>query len=175
MRIKLLRHHLLLYTLLLVLIQMEFANLPSLVNVPLLQNPFLTSLSQAFAGNVYVSGIIMLLLNVGTSFLMQDIMPIAQKIFSNIWIRRLVFFAIFFTATRDLSASILLTLVFILIVDVFLNEQSAYYLLPNEYRTTNSEPFTNRGTTRVISERERFENFQQQAVQWERLRKLGDN
>ena len=107
----------------------------SLLHLPLLQHPFLASLSQAFAGNVYISGLVMILLNVGTSFLMQDMMPLAQRVFANVWVRRLVFFAIFFTATRDLVASVLLTVAFTLLVDVFLNEQSAYYLLPDEYRT----------------------------------------
>ena len=107
----------------------------SLLHLPLLQHPFLASLSQAFAGNVYISGLVMILLNVGTSFLMQDMMPLAQRVFANVWVRRLVFFAIFFTATRDLIASVLLTVAFTLLVDVFLNEQSAYYLLPDEYRT----------------------------------------
>jgi len=107
----------------------------SLLHLPLLQHPFLASLSQAFAGNVYISGLVMILLNVGTSFLMQDMMPLAQRVFANVWVRRLVFFAIFFTATRDLVASVLMTVAFTLLVDVFLNEQSAYYLLPDEYRT----------------------------------------
>ena len=107
----------------------------SLLHLPLLQHPFLASLSQAFAGNVYISGLVMILLNVGTSFLMQDMMPLAQRVFANVWVRRLVFFAIFFTATRDLVASVLLTVAFTLLVDVFLNERSAYYLLPDEYRT----------------------------------------
>ena len=111
----------------------------SLLHLPLLQHPFLASLSQAFAGNVYISGLVMILLNVGTSFLMQDMMPLAQRVFANVWVRRLVFFAIFFTATRDLVASVLLTVAFTLIVDVFLNEQSAYYLLPDEYRTPARE------------------------------------
>jgi hypothetical protein len=107
----------------------------SLLHLPLLQHPFLASLSQAFAGNVYISGLVMILLNVGTSFLMQDMMPLAQRVFANVWVRRLVFFAIFFTATRDLVASVLLTVAFTLLVDMFLNERSAYYLLPDEYRT----------------------------------------
>ena len=110
----------------------------SLLHFPLFQHPFLASLSQAFAGNVYISGLVMILLNVGTSFLMQDMMPLAQRVFANVWVRRLVFFAIFFTATRDLVASVLLTVAFTLLVDVFLNERSAYYLLPDKYRTMGS-------------------------------------
>ena len=176
----------------------------SLLHLPLLQHPFLASLSQAFAGNVYISGLVMILLNVGTSFLMQDMMPLAQRVFANVWVRRLVFFAIFFTATRDLVASILLTVAFTLLVDVFLNEQSAYYLLPDEYRTpaasgaveaaastvdaaaqqdearaTARETFANPGgpAARVQQQQQRgggFAAFQQRAAQWDRLRRYGE-
>lgn len=94
----------------------------------------LTTLSQAFSSNVYVSALVMILLNVGTSYLMQDLMPIAHRIFSVVWVRRLVFFAIFFTATRDLKVSVLLMVVFTLLVDIFLNEDSDYCLIPYEHR-----------------------------------------
>ena len=100
----------------------------------------INALSQLFSSNVYVSGIIMLLLNVGTSYLMQDLMPIAHRIFSSYWVRRLVFFAIFFTATRDLRVSILMTILFTLLVDLFLNEESEYCLIPYENRTTKHLP-----------------------------------
>jgi hypothetical protein len=173
----------------------------SLLNLPLLQHPFLASLSQAFAGNVYISGLVMILLNVGTSFLMQDMMPLAQRVFANVWVRRLVFFAIFFTATRDLVASVLLTVAFTLLVDVFLNEQSAYYLLPDEYRTpaasgavgggdavgaaastvdaraTARETFANPGGPAAHVQMQQrgggFAAFQQRAAQWDRLRRYG--
>ena len=153
-------------------------------------------------GNVYISGLVMILLNVGTSFLMQDMMPLAQRVFANVWVRRLVFFAIFFTATRDLVASVLLTVAFTLLVDVFLNEQSAYYLLPDEYRTpaasgaveaaastvdaaaqqdearaTARETFANPGSpTAHVQVQQRgggFAAFQQRAAQWDRLRRYG--
>lgn len=94
----------------------------------------ITTLSQAFSSNVYVSALVMILMNVGTSYLMQDLMPIAHRIFSVLWVRRLVFFAIFFTATRDLKVSILLMIVFTLLVDLFLNENSEYCLIPYEHR-----------------------------------------
>lgn len=94
----------------------------------------LSTLSHAFSSNMYVSGLVMILLNVGTSYLMQDLMPIAHRIFSVLWVRRLVFFAIFFTATRDLKVSVLLMIVFTLLVDIFLNEDSDYCLIPYEHR-----------------------------------------
>lgn len=101
----------------------------------------MTALSHAFSSNMYASALVMILLNVGTSFLMQDLMPVAQRIFSIVWVRRLVFFAIFFTATRDLKVSILLMIVFTLLVDVFLNEGSMYCLIPYAQRlSTQTHP-----------------------------------
>lgn len=94
----------------------------------------INALSHAFSSNMYVSALVMILLNVGTSYLMQDLMPIAHRIFSFVWVRRLVFFAIFFTATRDLKVSLLLMILFTLLVDIFLNENSEYCLIPYEYR-----------------------------------------
>ncbi len=100
----------------------------------LLDTSVITPVAQAFSANIYVSGIVMVLLNVGTSYLMQDLMPIANRMFAFVWVRRLVFFAIFFTATRDLRVSVLLTIMFTLLVDVFLNEDSDYCLIPYEWR-----------------------------------------
>lgn len=96
--------------------------------------------TQAFSSNVYVSGLIMILLNAGSSYLMQDLTPITHRIFSSVWVRRLVFFAIFFTATRDLKVSIVLMIVFTLLVDLFLNEDSQFCLIPYEYRQKQSVP-----------------------------------
>lgn len=100
----------------------------------LLDTSVIAPVAQAFSANIYVSGIVMVLLNVGTSYLMQDLMPIANRMFAFVWVRRLVFFAIFFTATRDLRVSVLLTIMFTLLVDVFLNEDSDYCLIPYEWR-----------------------------------------
>ena len=157
----------------------------SFIHLPILQHPFLTSLSQAFAGNVYISGLIMILLNVGTSFLMQDMMPIAQRVFSNVWLRRLVFFAIFFTATRDLPASLLLTLAFILLVDVFLNKHSAYYLIPDDDESTESttssastdprESFNNPATPSRTTRGLGYGAFQQRVAQLNRLSRYNES
>tara|TARA_Y200000002_G_C22671173_1_gene660102 strand:- start:133 stop:495 length:363 start_codon:yes stop_codon:yes gene_type:complete len=115
----------------------------------------------------------MILLNVGSSFLMQDIMPVMGRFFQNIWIRRLVFFAIFFTATRNLLTSILLTLIFTLIIDLFLNEKSSFCMIPYEYRqntnqvegetsrnnNSNVEPFQNNSNSNIS----RFQRCSQNA------------
>lgn len=93
-----------------------------------------TPLAHAFSSSIYVNGLLMILLNTGTAYLMQDIMPLANRVFAVVWMRRLVFFAIFFTATRHLWISLLLTLLCTLLIDVLLNEKSAFCLLPYEWR-----------------------------------------
>jgi hypothetical protein len=98
----------------------------------------------------YVAGIIMLFLNAGTSFLMQDIGPVAHAVFQHKWTRRLVFFAIFFTATRNLYISIVLTLLFVLIVDGFMNPHSRYYLVPRSMATTTEREARFRRNVRVL-------------------------
>ena len=140
------------------------------------------ALSHAFSSNMYVSALVMILLNVGTSYLMQDLMPIAHRIFSFVWVRRLVFFAIFFTATRDLKVSLLLMILFTLLVDMFLNENSEYCLIPYEYRLPQPQ-MTNSQSQRPQPQQQlnvqqqqehfkhrtsltRFDRFKQNAERW---------
>jgi hypothetical protein len=100
---------------------------------------YLSVLTQLTGSSLYVNGIIMLFLNVGTAFLMQDITPAVQQFFQAKWARRLVFFAIFFTATRHLGTSILLTILSVLLLDFFLNPTSRLYILPRAERRQRRE------------------------------------
>ena len=83
----------------------------------------------------YGAGLLMLIVNVGTSLLMQDLIPVFAKIFSNFWIKRLLFFFIFFSATRDALVSLILTIITVCIVDFALNEKSTFCIIPNQFRT----------------------------------------
>ena len=90
------------------------------------------------ATNKYTAGIMMIMLNVGTTYLVQDIMPLANRLFQHRWARRIIFFVIFFTATRDVFCSLVLTLACTLLLDFFLNERSRYCLIPFGCRTLSS-------------------------------------
>ena len=83
----------------------------------------IAQMASSVAGNKYTAGIMMIMLNIGTSYLVQDIMPLANRLFQHRWARRIVFFVIFFTATRDLIASLILTIVCTLLLDFVLNER----------------------------------------------------
>ena len=121
-------------------------------------------LATSLASNKYTAGIMMILLNIGTSYLVQDIMPLANRLFQHRWARRIIFFVIFFTSTRDLFASVVLTLVCTLLLDFFLNENSRYCLIPFGCRSLDSDPPRREGfgdgrgsrDGRALSRRQRF-------------------
>jgi hypothetical protein len=84
--------------------------------------------------NKFMNGILVILVNIGTNYLMQDIVPVVNKIFRLFWIKRLVLLIIFYLATRDWIVSIILAVVFSLVVDVFLNEKSRYCVVPERFK-----------------------------------------
>ncbi len=77
----------------------------------------------------YVAGISMLLLNLGSRFLVMEISENQQQLFNNIIFRRLIIFTVFFVATKDIFVSMILTAVFIILVTGLFNENSKYCIL----------------------------------------------
>jgi hypothetical protein len=76
------------------------------------------------------AGIMVLLLNVGSRFVIEDISKTQQEWFSNQLMRRLVIFAICFMATKDIVVSITLTGGFIVFTHGILAEDSPLSVLP---------------------------------------------
>ena len=73
------------------------------------------------------SGVLMLLTNIGSKYLVLDMPTNVEKLFSSYSILRyLVIFAIFFMATRDIKISIVLSLLFFIVVYFFINEKSTF-------------------------------------------------
>ena len=64
----------------------------------------------------YFSGIIMILLNLGSKHIAMEVSPSQDNFMGNIIIRRLLIFTVVFTATRDVWTSIILTAAFIILV-----------------------------------------------------------
>jgi len=80
------------------------------------------------------SGIMMILLNIGAKYVSIDINPTQESFLSNVLVRRILIFTIVFTATRDIIVSLFLTLIFLVLIKFFLNEESKFCLLPKKYR-----------------------------------------
>lgn len=91
--------------------------------------------------NKVVWGISMLLLNIGTRYVIADLGKSHEYILTNQFVKKIVVLSMFFVATRDLLTSFLLTLGYILIVDGVLHEKKHFCLLPktilNKVNNTN--------------------------------------
>lgn len=91
--------------------------------------------------NNYFIGIMMILLNIGTKYLMQEFGQVIDFVFNIKFIRRIMLFTVFFVATRDIKVSIILTGFFIIFAMELLNEKSKNCILPNKWL----EKFKNNG------------------------------
>jgi putative Mn2+ efflux pump MntP len=73
--------------------------------------------------NKYFLGIVMILINIGARFIIEELSPNQREYINSKVFRRIIIFCAFFVATRDLLASITLTIIFILFIsDLFTNE-----------------------------------------------------
>ena len=83
--------------------------------------------------NKYFVGIIMILLNLGSKYISVELSQSQEKFLGSPIIRRLILFTVFFTATRDIWISFLLTAAFVILVSGIFNDDSFYCLIPKKY------------------------------------------
>ena len=78
----------------------------------------LTNLStiEKIATNKYFIGFVMITMNIGARFLIEELTPEQKKWINTQTFRRFIVFCAFFAATRDLLAAATLTIIFILFV-----------------------------------------------------------
>ena len=84
--------------------------------------------------NKYLAGIAMILFNIGSRYLIVDMNKNTEAFLKTKIMRRITLFSIFFVATRDLIASLILTAVFIVLTMNLFNEDSSYCILPNNFK-----------------------------------------
>ena len=66
--------------------------------------------------NKYTIGILMILINIGSRFIIDELTPNQKKFINKKYIRRIFIFCIFLMATKDILASITLTFIFIIFI-----------------------------------------------------------
>ena len=76
----------------------------------------------------YVSGIIMIMMNLGSKYISEELSETQDNIFENKIMRGILLFSIVFFATKDVKISVTLTSIYIIVVNGFLNEYSPFYL-----------------------------------------------
>lgn len=73
--------------------------------------------------NKYIIGLTMIMLNIGARFIIDELDDDLRKLISNKIVRRVVIFCSFFMATKDLFTAIVLTIVFVILInEVFAHE-----------------------------------------------------
>lgn len=85
----------------------------------------------------YFSGIMMLLLNVGSKHISKELSFLQDDFLNHKIIRRLLIFVVVFIATKDIKVSFLITLAFIIIITGFFHEESKYCILPKDELNKN--------------------------------------
>lgn len=80
-------------------------------------------------GNKYVAGIAMILFTIGSKYLKFDLDKNTKRILNNTVFKKLTIISIFYIGSRDILASIILTVIFIILTEGLLNENSKYCLL----------------------------------------------
>lgn len=73
--------------------------------------------------NKYFIGIAMILLNIGARFIIDELGDDIREIISDGFIRKVFIFCAFFMATRDVFTSVILTIVFVIIINEFLGTE----------------------------------------------------
>lgn len=72
----------------------------------------------------FISGCVMLMMNLGGKYISMDIPDGMNFFFSHPWIRKLTVLCIAFVATRNIKTALLISLLFILFSRFLMNEKS---------------------------------------------------
>ena len=67
--------------------------------------------------NKYMIGVTMIMLNIGARFIIDELDDDLRKMISNKIVRRVFIFCSFFMATKDLFTAIVLTIVFVILIN----------------------------------------------------------
>ena len=92
--------------------------------------------------NKYFIGLMMILVNIGSRFIIGELSDTQKKLINDKNLRRIFIFGVFFMATRDIVSSLILTIMFVLLVSELFNEESEISLLPKEDKVEDNKKDT---------------------------------
>lgn len=84
-----------------------------------------------------LAGVSMILMNLGSRYVMSDLGIVHNRILSSEIVKKIIVFAMFFVATRDILTAFMLTISYIFIVDGVLHEKRRFCIVPEKYRQTS--------------------------------------
>jgi hypothetical protein len=84
----------------------------------------------ALASNKMFIGFAMLMMNMGSRFVIMDIGKAHEALLTNPIVKKIVVFCMFFVATRDIMVAAILSFAFSVIVHGLLHEKSRFSMIP---------------------------------------------
>jgi hypothetical protein len=87
----------------------------------------------------FFAGVVMLIMNIGSKYIVVELSRTQESFMKYTLGRLLLIFSILWIGTRDIVISLLLTAVFILLVDYLFNENSRYCIIPEKYKELREE------------------------------------
>lgn len=93
--------------------------------------------------SAYFSGIIMIIMNIGSKYISIDLSKTQEQLLKNTLGRQVLLFSIAWMGTHDIYKSFITTAVFILLTDYLLNEKSKACILPKNIIALQNEIDTN--------------------------------
>lgn len=80
-----------------------------------------------------LSGVMLLLMNFGSRFVVGDLSHTQNAFLSSEFFKFIIIYAIFFVGTRDIFIAFAMALIYIILVDGILNEKRRFCIIPNKY------------------------------------------
>lgn len=86
----------------------------------------------------FFAGLVMIILNIGSRYITLKFSKTQESYLRMVLGRQILIFAVAWMGTRDIYLSLIVTLIFILLSDFALNENSNFCLLPETFKTISS-------------------------------------
>ena len=102
--------------------------------------------------NKYLIGIVMVIINLGARFIVNELNEEQKKLINSKYLRRIVIFLVIFMATRDIVISLVLTVVVILVIFEFFNEDSEYSLVPKKEKVKKDDMDKDQKIDKIIED-----------------------
>jgi hypothetical protein len=93
--------------------------------------------------NKFFAGIVMILLNIGSKFIMVEFSKSTQEYMKYTICKQILVFAMAWMGTRDIYTSLGLTAIFTILSEYLFNEESQLCIVPYEYRVLHKLADTN--------------------------------
>ena len=96
-----------------------------------------SSTSNDICNNKYLIGVIMILINIGARFIVNELNEDQLKIVNSTNVRRIMIYLVVFMATRDIFTTIIIGTITILLIKEFFNNESENSLIKKENKNND--------------------------------------